>query len=568
MKKLFHFRIFYLPILIVLTISSCSKDDPKISPELIVSTESLNFSNTTSIHSFHVKSNVDWAVTASEDWITTTPSSGSSGTTKIDVSVSENTTFDPRSAELTVTADNISNKVDITQAAGVRLTVEQNEFELSADGEELVISLNASAEYQISIDKDWLTNTDQTNQSATFLIPANAGIMTREATILFSLNGLTQEVIVKQPGQNLNIPSNMTGMLSNAMTLSDKMLIGWNLGNSLEATNEDGTMASETYWGNPKTNKAMIDAVKAAGFNAVRIPCAWSGYIEDETNYKIKDSWLARVKEVVDFVVDNDMYAIINIHWDGGWLENNPFYEKQEEINIKQKALWEQIAVYFRNYDERLLFAGTNEVHADYNDPTTEHLTVQMSFNQTFVDAVRSTGGRNAYRNLIVQAYNTNITHADNHLVLPNDPTPDRMFMEVHYYDPYDFALQENGNFKTQWGQSFEGGDVSNWGQEAWVDEAFGKMKTKFYDNGIPIILGEYGALLRTSLPTGLEAHKQARNYYLEYITKKAIENGMTPFYWDNGGTGNNGFGLFNRNTYEVIHQDALDAIMAGATRE
>jgi endoglucanase len=190
-----------------------------------------------------------------------------------------------------------------------------------------------------------------------------------------------------------------------------------------------------------------------------------------------------------------------------------------------------------------------------------------MSFNQTFVNAVRSTGGRNTYRNLIIQAYNTNITHAENHLKMPTDPTADRMFMEVHFYDPYDFALQESGSFKTQWGKHFLGGNVSNWGQEAWVDEAFGKMKRKFYDKGIPIILGEYGAVLRSNLTSGLQEHIQARNYYLEYVTRAAIANGMTPFYWDNGHTGNNGFGLFNRHTGAIVHQDALDALMKGAEK-
>lgn len=219
----------------------------------------------------------------------------------------------------------------------------------------------------------------------------------------------------------------------------------------------------------------------------------------------------------------------------------------------------------FRDFDEHVLFAGTNEVHVDYNKPSAENIEVQLSFNQTFVDAVRSTGGRNAYRNLVIQAYNTNIDFAKEYLVVSNDPAPNRLMVEVHFYDPYDFTLQETGNFKTQWGQPFAGGDVSNWGQEDWVDQAFGVMKSHFVDQGYPVILGEYGATLRLNLTAGLEQHIQARNYYLEYVTRAALANGLIPFYWDNGHTGRGGSGLFNRSSGEIAHPDALNAIMKGA---
>ena len=369
---------------------------------------------------------------------------------------------------------------------------------------------------------------------------------------------------VEEP-QTLAIPADKTGMDSDAAALAQKMKLGWNLGNSLEAVNSS-TSAGETLWGNPMTTKAMIAAVKNAGFNAIRIPCAWSGYMENQTTYKLRDSWLARVKEVVDYCLDNDMYAIINTHWDGGWLEENPTYAKQEEVTKKFKALWEQIAVAFRDYDERLLFAGTNEVRDGYGTPTAEHIAVQQSYNQTFVAAVRSTGGRNAWRNLVIQAYNTNIGHARDYLQMPADETANRLMAEVHYYDPWDFAGDDNSN-KYLWGADYAGdANTSDWGQEDWVDEAFGIMKTNFVDKGIPVILGEYGAILRSSLsPEALERHVKARNHYLHNVTKAAISNGLTPFYWDNGHTGNNGFGLFNRSAATPVHQDAIDAIVSAA---
>ena len=340
------------------------------------------------------------------------------------------------------------------------------------------------------------------------------------------------------------------GMDKNAVELAQEMGIGWNLGNTLEACH-GMDFASETLWKNPKASKRIIDGVKAAGFKTIRIPCAWNGYIEDQKTYKIKDSWLARVKEVVDYCIDNDMYTIINIHWDGGWLEENPTYEKQVEVNAKQKALWLQIATYFQGYGEHLLFAGTNEVRADYNMPSYENLEVQMSYNQTFVDAVRSTGGQNKWRNLIIQAYNTNINHAIDFLKMPVDPTPNRMMVEVHYYDPYEFCLKEDSS-------------IFEWNEEDdSANRQFSRMKSHFVDKGIPVILGEYGAILRTSLAAeDYKKHLESRNRYLYYVTKAALANKLIPIYWDNGVIGNNGFGLFDRNTGRQIHKDAISSII------
>ncbi|HHU57841.1 MAG TPA: cellulase family glycosylhydrolase [Bacteroidales bacterium] len=361
-----------------------------------------------------------------------------------------------------------------------------------------------------------------------------------------------------------------TGMRDlTALELSELMGLGWNLGNSLEAIVASNGVYSggESSWGNPVTTKALIDGVKAAGFNTLRIPVSWSHKLADRDNMLISLTWLQRVEEVVNYALDNDMFVKINVHWDGGWLDH-PLYDQQEALNTRLAAYWQQIAAYFRDYDDRLLFAGTNEVHLEgsYADPSAEHLAVQNSFNQTFVETVRATGGRNAYRHLVVQGFNTNITHTVNGFVLPADEAADKLFVEVHYYDPYEFALKEDQPYDTQWGASFAGGDVSSWGQEAWVEEAFGKMKTSFVDKGVPVIIGEYGALHRTDLQSlGGETyaqHKAAREFYLEYVTRSALEKGLVPVYWDNGHLGNNGFGLFDRSNGEVEDQGAVDALM------
>lgn len=340
-----------------------------------------------------------------------------------------------------------------------------------------------------------------------------------------------------------------------AMELAQLMGKGWNLGNTLEA------VGGETSWGNPRVTPELIKAVKDAGFTSIRIPVSWSVHISDPETHQIDKAWMQRVGQVVNYVLANDMFAIINIHWDNGWM-NDPRESRKEAINQKLSAIWTQIATYFKDYDDRLLFAGSNEVHMENDwssNPPVEYLSVQNSFNQTFVNAVRATGGANLKRHLVIQSYLTNIELAYTSLIIPADPTPDRLMIEVHYYDPYEFALKPDQPYDTQWG-SVATGPVTPWGQEDWVEKEFEKMKQKFTGKGIPVILGEYGALYRPDL-TGqsLEDHKRCRAYYLGYITDAAIRYGMVPFYWDNGAPD---FVLFNRTSYQIIHPDVLQAIM------
>lgn len=367
------------------------------------------------------------------------------------------------------------------------------------------------------------------------------------------------------PDYSNRITPDSTGMTSIAKMLASKMISGWNLGNSLEVP------GGETGWGNPMTTQKLIDSIYNAGINTIRIPCAWDSYIEDAASCKLKASWLARVKEVVNYCYKNNMYVILNIHWDGGWLENNPTYAMQKAVNAKQKALWQQIAVNFRDFDEHLLFAGTNEVHSSTN-PTSENFSVQLSYNQTFVDAVRSTGGKNAYRNLVIQAYNTNIDQAVSNLIISKDSVANRLLVEVHYYDPWEFCGLEAdaswGKVKNLWGTDYaQFGPISSWGQEDYVLTQFQKMKTGFVDKGYPVILGEYGATRRSALSgSTLEHHLASRAYYFQYIAQQAKNHGMVPFLWDNGSTSNLGSAIFNRNDGSVFDRQALNAYIYGAS--
>ncbi len=346
---------------------------------------------------------------------------------------------------------------------------------------------------------------------------------------------------------------------STASELASKMTVGWNIGNSLEVP--DG----ETAWGNPKVTQTLIDAVSDAGFNTVRIPCAWDSYA-NESSHEVDADWLERVKEVVDYCYNNDMYVVLNSHWDNGWLEENPTYDEQDDVNEKQEAYWTQIAEYFEDYDEHLLFAGTNEVHYDYNDPSDENIEVQESYNQTFVDAVRATGGNNATRVLIVQTYNTNAWYGLNYMTMPDDDIENKLMVEIHYYDPYNFTLNsDDSSACTLWGDEWSDGDVCSWGQEDYMDDLFDQVKSLWIDNDIPVIIGEFGVIKRTDL-TGDEytEHVESREYYLNYLTSDAKEYGLIPIYWDNG-VEEYGMGLFDRSSGDVIDEGALDAIISGA---
>ena len=367
------------------------------------------------------------------------------------------------------------------------------------------------------------------------------------------------------PSYNTNpIAADATGMSSTAVQLAAKIKLGWNMGNSLEA------IGGETAWGNPKATKALIDLVKANGFNAIRIPCSFDQYLANSTTAKIKEEWLARVKEVVHYAIDNDMYVIVNIHWDGGWLENNCTEAAKSATNAKQKAYWEQIATTLRGFDEHLIFASANEPKV----ANATEMAVLTTYHQTFIDAVRSTGGKNAYRTLVVQGPDTDIEKTNKlMLTLPTDKVANRMMMEVHYYTPYQFTLMDKD---ADWGKMFYYWGANNrsttdternptWGEEADLTKLFKSMKTQFVDKGIPVILGEFGAIRRTNLTgTNLTLHLASRAYYLKVVVQQAKANGMVPFYWDEGNLGSNGFGIFNRFNTSVTDTQALNGLLDG----
>jgi len=338
--------------------------------------------------------------------------------------------------------------------------------------------------------------------------------------------------------------------------------LGWNLGNSLDA------VGGESAWGNPPATLELMKSVAKAGFGLVRIPVTWTQHTGEGPDYAIEPAWLSRVAEVVDYARAAGIYAVINIHHDGAdgnkasqWLALKDEAGNITETNNAQVkahfiAVWSQIAKHFAGYGEELLFESMNEVHDGYGPPNPHYFPIINDLNQEFVKVVRASGGNNGKRHLIVPGYNTHIDHTIAGFKLPTDTIPNRLIVAAHFYDPYLFALMAKTH---TWGQASPGHD--DWGQEDFVVKQLDKLKTTYIDKGIPVFLGEYGAVNQ-------DGYEDYRRYYMEYVTKAAIDRGILTVYWDNGaqGAGEDRFALFDRTSGEVTQPALLEAMRRAAT--
>jgi endoglucanase len=325
-------------------------------------------------------------------------------------------------------------------------------------------------------------------------------------------------------GQATGGSSSAGGMRNiTSMDLVKDMGIGWNLGNTLDA------VGGETAWGNPLTTQAMIQAIATAGFSSIRIPVTWRQHFGAAPGYVIDETWMSRVQQIVDWTMAAGLYAIINLHHDGGgdiaagaWIRTAS--TNYTGVIQQYKALWGQISQRFRSYPDRLIFESMNEV--GFDDLKVNGVTPQAAYdllnqiNGEFVTLVRASGGNNGQRHLLLAGYWTDIDQSIRGVVMPNDS---RAILSLHYYTPSAFCI--NGR-PTTWGSAAE---------IATLQTQFAKVKTNFLDRGIPVILGEYGVVTTTEAAS--------RIYWIEYVTKTAYDYGVAPYLWDPGSTG----GLFNR---------------------
>lgn len=351
-------------------------------------------------------------------------------------------------------------------------------------------------------------------------------------------------------GNNVQAAGEMREITSTELVKD--MGIGWNLGNTLDAcqadrdgdgvVNEhvgDGEKVDETLWGNPFATRELFTALKEDGISSVRIPVTWRDHIDEKGN--IDKDWLDRVQEVVDYAYAQDMYVILNVHHDGGgdpkfgaWIIEGAKNDKEATLE-KFKNLWTQIAKRFEDYGDKLVFESMNEVGFD-GLPDNEAFGLLNEFNQTFVDLIRKSGGNNGRRHLLIAGYWTDITESCKPLFkMPDDPE-NRCILSVHYYTPWEFCTT---NIHNTWGTDAE---VKQ------MEDLYGKLKTTFIDNGVPVIVGEYAA-------SGND--KASCVLFIEKMTKLCSDYGIAPFYWDNGGQ-------VDRNTYEWRTPEFLEAIKNG----
>lgn len=321
---------------------------------------------------------------------------------------------------------------------------------------------------------------------------------------------------------------------------------GINLGNTLEACDNNvgiktnAPLSYETHWGQPKTTQAMIDGMKAAGFDTIRIPVAWMTNATHlyEGDYTIDADYMDRVEEVVCYARKAGMYVIINDHWDGGWygMFGSESAETRALAMEAYKGMWQQIAERFRDYSDYLIFESANEElggRFDENSPLycsdsvvtyltdDERYALTNEINQTFVDVVRATGGNNATRFLLIAGYSTDINQTcDDRFQMPKDTVDSKLMVSVHYYDPWSYCGASSAVSATKWGK------VSDY---EYMDQQLAKM-TKFTEAGYGVVIGEYGAL---PCSDGLKDNTLAyHTAFLDACTKYNLTNCL----WDCSG--------------------------------
>ncbi len=344
-------------------------------------------------------------------------------------------------------------------------------------------------------------------------------------------------------------PNKTSGSSNSAKQIVADLKIGWNLGNSLDSIGDwiSGDLAHETAWGNVKTTKAMITAVKKACFNTIRIPVSWGEHMDSNGN--VSKEWLDRVQEVVDYAYDNGMYIILNTHHDNSWIKLDAASEK--DVTKKFKTLWKQIAERFKDYDEKLIFEGLNEPRTEgsakeWSGGTKAEWEVINRLHKAFVSTVRAESGYNKTRLLMVTPYAASSSYST--MAALEIPDDDRIIVSVHAYIPYNAAFNGDSGEKT----------LSDGGKRE-IDTLMSNIDKLFLSKGIPVIIGEFGSVNKNNTAGRVEI--------AEYYVSTAKKYGVPCVWWDNGGfgTGSENFGLLNRKTLEWVYPEIVKALTDSA---
>ena len=353
---------------------------------------------------------------------------------------------------------------------------------------------------------------------------------------------------------------------SRAKQIVSEMGIGWNLGNTFDSIGNgyytDNSL--ETAWGNPRTTKALIDKVASLGFSTIRIPVSWHNHVD--TNNNINSTWMNRVKEVVDYAINDGLYVIINIHHDNDKQSGkNFFYPTSDYLTTSRNyvtSIWKQVANTFRNYSDHLIFETLNEPRmiGDANEwwftkdnPQTkvkDAINCINTLNQAAVDTIRAAGGNNKTRLIMCPGYDASIEGATTpNFKLPSD-SANAIAVSVHGYTPYDFAGDDKGT--AVYSRTVQSG----------VSNLFSSLNSSLISKGIPVVIGEFGATDKNN--------SDARAKWAKDYTSKAAALGIPCVVWDNGGfRASNStqyadkYGIINRSSLAIADKAYYEALVS-----
>lgn len=470
--------------------------------------------------------------------------------------------------------------------APTSITLSATSFDVAQTGAALSLTVKAPVRPSVTGLPAWITLQDGTynNYSITYglKVAANENYEARSATLTVKSGSLSAPVSVKQAAKEapLTPPEPQPGG-NEAWKLAEKLGLGWNMGNQFDGfyngswAGEKEGYPAETCWQaeGAKATQATFDGVKSLGFTSVRIPVSWLKMIGPAPTYKIDETWINRVYEVVGYAHNAGLNVIINMHHDENHGVNNDYQwqDIKKAVNdaalntaIKQKikGAWTEIANKFKDCGDWLIMEGFNEINdggwgwsEDFRKDPTRQCNILNEWNQVFVDAVRATGGNNATRWLGVPTYCAN-PEFEKYAKMPSDPA-NKLMLSVHFYDPSDYTIGEKQY--SDWGHTGSSSRKASGGDEDHVKSVFGNLCTKYVNNNIPVYLGEFGCSMRAKSDTRAWAFYK---YYLEYVVKAARTYGLPCFLWDNGADGggqekhgyvHHGTGMPIGNSREVI---------------
>ncbi len=341
---------------------------------------------------------------------------------------------------------------------------------------------------------------------------------------------------------------------TNATRIVLEMTAGWNLGNTMDS------LGGETAWGNPLATKDLIDTIARAGFNTLRLPVTWGQFTGPAPDYKLNQEQLARAREIIDWAISNKMYVILNMHHEDDWLI--PRADEYEKVEEQFSRMWEQLAEYFKDYNDRLLFEGMNEPRVkgsaeEWIGGDAEGWEAINKLNQVFVNIVRNSGGNNQYRALLVTPYGANAIKGANNFIVPQG---ENLIISAHSYDPVKFTFFSDNDM-----------DLTNWdgrfNQE--IDYIFENLYETFVTKGYPVILTEFGSTTKEfTNKDGVKGSNEGEVIkWASYFIQRAKKSSIKTVWWDNGrdGLGDDRFALIDRNSYKIVKPDLVKAIIAAA---